>query len=364
MCTSQQWSQLHTSNHPFTSYGFLHALEQHGAVDNQLGWQPQHLAIYQADELVAACIGYLTSHSFGDFVYDWNWARLAQMQGIEWYPKWVIEVPYSPVSGDRLHTQNNSSTFKQALINGLIQITQQQQLSCLQVNYCQQHEARLLQQAGFIINPITQLHWHNNHYQSFADFCQALTRKRRKETLRERRKVQQQGITHRWVSGSDATDSDIHIAHSCYQKTFCEYGNYPALTENFWQDICRNLGSAIQFCIAKHADTDIACALFLQSDTRLYGRYWGSLQTIDCLHFETCFYQGIEFCIEHGLQVFEPGAGGGHKLNRGFLPETVYTAHWINDPCLRVTLKEIADEEQLMDRENYQHIQQHSPFKQ
>lgn len=330
---------------------------------NDMGWQPQHLGVYQGEELIAACAGYLTSHSFGDFVYDWNWARIAQMQGIEWYPKWVIEVPYSPVTGSRLHTENNSSTFKQALISAVIQIAQQQGLACVQVNYCKQDEAQLLQQAGFIINPNTQLHWHNQQYRQFEDFTDSLTRKRRKETLRERRKVNDQGITHRWVSGCDATPDDIHIAHTCYQKTFSEYGNYPALSEAFWQDICTSLGSNVQFCIASHNDIDIACALFLKSDTHLYGRYWGCIDEVDCLHFETCFYQGIEYCIKHGLQVFEPGAGGGHKLNRGFLPQTVYTAHWISDPALKTILEPIATEEQHMDRENQQHIQQHSPFK-
>lgn len=345
------------------SHAFLQALEQHGAVDNDLGWQPQHLGVYQGDELVAACAGYLTGHSFGDFVYDWNWARIARMQGIDWYPKWVIEVPYSPVTGPRLLADDDSDDFRRALINGLLQIAGQQQLACLQVNYCRSGEAELLQQAGFILRPDTQLHWHNQNYQCFDDFLASLTSKRRKETRRERRKIADQNIHHRWVSGIDASAEDIFFAHACYQKTFSEYGNYPALSTAFFEQTCQSLGGQIQFCIAADDHQNLGCAIFLRSAERLFGRYWGCLEQRDCLHFETCFYQGIDYCVQHGLQAFEPGAGGGHKLNRGFLPHTIYTAHWIADPELRGMLSHLAGEEDRLDRESRQHISEHTPFR-
>ncbi len=313
--------------------------------------------------MVAACAGYLTSHSFGDFVYDWNWARIAEMHAIDWYPKWVIEVPYSPVSGSRLQAADRSLPFRQALIDALIQISKRRNLACLQVNYCQPEEAELLQRAGFILRPGTQLHWHNHAYQSFADFTAALTRKRRKEILRERRKVAAQNITHRWVAGDTAKDQDIQFAHACYQKTFTEYGNYPALGQAFWRDIGQRLAGRVQFCIASQHDSDVACAIFLSSDSHLYGRYWGSLYDIDCLHFETCFYQGIEYCIANTLQVFEPGAGGGHKLNRGFLPSRTYTAHWVNDSGLAQKLAQLAHTEAAVDQQQQQQIGQHTPFR-
>lgn len=361
LCSVDRWQQLITSDNPFINFQFLCALEQHGAVTEELGWLPQHLSIHDNNQLIAACTGYLTSHSFGDFVYDWNWARIAELQGVEWYPKWVIEVPYSPVNGQRL--QAPSIQLKRSLIQALQQVAAQQKLTCVQINYCQEDEAKLLQQAGFIIRPSTQLHWHNHDYQSFDDFSEALTRKRRKETRRERRKVAEQGITHRWVPGVAANEDDIHFAHACYQKTFCEYGNFPALSETFFKHICALPDSQMLFCIAERGQEKLACALFMRSATHLYGRYWGALSDVDCLHFETCFYQGIEYCIEQGLQVFEPGAGGGHKLNRGFLPETIYTAHWVTDESLRVTLSQVAKEEHRMDNEQQAHIGQHSPFK-
>jgi len=192
----------------------------------------------------------------------------------------------------------------------------------------------------------------------------ALTSKRRKETRRERRKVIQQDIQHRWVSGGSASDDDIQFVYSCYQKTFNEYGNQPSLSKDFWQAICDKLNEKVQFCIASHAGHNIASAIFLRSATHLYGRYWGAITNIDCLHFETCFYQGIDYCIEHNIQVFEPGAGGGHKLNRGFLPQTIYTAHWIADTKLRALLNQMASLQTQFDLEGKQSIGQHSPFNQ
>ncbi len=345
-------------------YQFLHGLEQHGALDRDLGWLPLHLGLYQGNELIAACAGYLTSHSFGDFVYDWQWAKIAATHDVDWYPKWVIEVPYSPIAGSRLQAENHSKGFRKTLIQAVIQLAEQQQLACVQVNYCQPQEANQLKKAGFIIRSDTQLHWHNNQYQNFNDFLLALTSKRRKEIRRERRKAATANITHHWISGNNAGEDDIHFVHSCYQKTFCEYGNYPALSEAFLQHICKRLGHQVQFCIASHDGEKLASAIFLQSKTHLYGRYWGSMADIDCLHFETCFYQGIEYCIQQGIQVFEPGAGGGHKLNRGFLPQTIHTAHWIQDQRLKLLLSQIALQESRFDDDNQIKIGRHSPFNQ
>ncbi len=333
-------------------------------MQRELGWLPLHLGIYQSEQLVAACAGYLTSHSFGDFVYDWQWANIAARHDIDWYPKWVIEVPYSPVTGARLHTGGHIQQLTGVLIQAITQIAEQQQFACVQINYCRPEEAQLLDQAGFIMRPDTQLHWRNNQYRNFNDFLNDLTSKRRKEVRRERNKVAAADIQHIWISGQDADDELIRFVHHCYQKTFCEYGNYPALNQAFLQHICRQLGDQVQFCIAGRNGSRLASAIFLRSPSHLYGRYWGSIEEIDCLHFETCFYQGIEFCIKHGIQVFEPGAGGGHKLNRGFLPQTIYTAHWIQDPVLKHTLSQLSSEECRYDLRQQAHIQQHSPFSQ
>lgn len=363
LCSADQWQQLTGQENPFTRHAFLQALEQHAAVDKELGWLPQHIGIYADDKLQAACAGYLTSHSFGDFVYDWNWAQIAAQQGIDWYPKWVIEVPYSPVTGSRLQCGESHSRWHAITADTLIEIAQQQQLPCVQVNYCSAIEARALADAGFIIRSDMQLHWQNNGYQDFTDFLAELSSKRRKETRRERRKVVAQGITHRWVSGSDSTSEERRFIHACYHKTFSEYGNHPALTIGFFDDISQSLGDQVQFCLAEFNEQKVACAIFLRSASHLYGRYWGALAAIDCLHFETCFYQGIEYCIKNGLQRFEPGAGGGHKLNRGFLPAPIYTAHYVRDPVLRSLLEQVALEEQAFSEDNQARIKLHSPMR-
>ncbi len=334
------WDDLHGSQNPFIASGFLLALEDHGALDNNLGWQACHLAVQQDQQFYAAAPGYLTTHSFGDFVYDWDWAQMAAQAGFSWYPKWVIEAPYSPVTGPRLLTPMTADgqidlQARKLLIQAIQQLADQRQIACVQVNYCSVHEAELLAANGFLINRDQQFHWQCNNATDFDGFLERLRNKRRKEIRRERNKVKAQGITHHWINGVQASPQDLSFMHQCYVKTFHEKGNFPAISLACLQAMAKHLGERLLICMASLHGQAIAAALMLRSDTHLYGRYWGAMGDYDCLHFETCYYQGIEYCLEHGLDVFEPGAGGGHKYHRGFTPVDVYTCHWFPEPQLR-----------------------------
>ena len=335
------WNQLHGSSNPFIDSRFLLALEQHGAVDNDLGWQPFHLSLQHGEELLAAAPGYLTSHSFGDFVYDWGWAQQAQQAGFGWYPKWVIEIPYSPVTGPRLLTQNSldHEATVPTLVQAIFQLATAHGIDCVQINYCAADDARLLAELGFLVQCDSQFHWHRYGASDFDGFLQRLRNKRRKNIRRERDKVKAQGIHHRWINGTEASSDELLFAHLCYQKTFHEKGNFPALTLDCLHAIARGLGERFLLCLAASGENPVACAISLRSDNRLYGRYWGCIREIDCLHFETCYYQGIDYCLQLGLDVFEPGAGGGHKLQRGFLPATVYSCHWFRQPKLQAMMR-------------------------
>ncbi|GAB4116127.1 MAG: GNAT family N-acetyltransferase [Wenzhouxiangellaceae bacterium] len=339
------WDELHGSSNPFVDSRFLLALEQHGAVANDLGWQPLHLSLQHRDRVVAAAPGYLTSHSFGDFVYDWGWAQQAQQAGFGWYPKWVIEVPYSPVTGPRLLTRPllaiagmDAAGASALMVQAIKQVAAARDIDCVQINYCSTSEAQQLADGGFLIQHDSQFHWQRRGATDFAGFLQQLRSKRRKEIRRERDRVAAQGISHRWVSGADASEEELRFAHLCYEKTFHEKGNFPALTLDCLHRLAHDLGPRLLLCLAASEQAPLAAAICLRSDSRLYGRYWGSIAEIDCLHFETCYYQGIDYCLAHGLDVFEPGAGGGHKLQRGFVPTSVYTCHWFQQPALRAMM--------------------------
>jgi len=360
------WDSLHDSSNPFISSQFLLALEKHGAVANNLGWQPFHLALQQSNKLLAAAPGYLTSHSFGDFVYDWGWAQQAQQAGYNWYPKWVIEVPYSPVTGARLLTRASGLDHPAAaamLVQAILQAANARAIDCVQINYCDAADATLLAELGFLIQRDTQFHWHRQGETDFDGFLQHLRTKRRKEIRRERNKVAKQGIRHRWVSGAEARDDDLRFAHSCYEKTFHEKGNFPALTLDCLHSIADGLGERFLLCLAETSEMPVACAICLRSDTHLYGRYWGCRKELDCLHFETCYYQGIEYCLDNGLDVFEPGAGGGHKLQRGYRPVTTYSAHLLPDPRFRDAVARFLEQERYHEAQLRAAYAEAGPFK-
>lgn len=328
------WNRLQGARNPFLRHEFLAALERHGAVAPDTGWVPQHLALYDDGELVAAAPAYLKSHSWGEFVFDFAWADAYARHGLEYYPKLVVAVPYSPVNGPRmlLAPDRPAAPLRRALADGAGALAARRSLSSVHWLFAEPADAEALAAAGYQLRLGCQYHWTNPGYSDFNAFLAGLTSKKRKNIRRERRRVAEAGIVLRTVHGDEADAALWAQLHGFYAKTFREHGNLPLISRRCFTEIGEHLGDRVVLFVAEAAGEPVAGAICLRSDDTLYGRYWGCREEIDGLHFETCYYQGIDYCIRHGLRRFEPGAQGEHKVARGFLPTLTRSAHHLADP--------------------------------
>jgi predicted N-acyltransferase len=327
------WSALLAADgetNPFLSYAFLHALHASGSACAETGWQPQYLALWDGDVLAAAMPLYVKSHSYGEYVFDWAWADAYHRNGIEYYPKLLSAIPFTPVTGGRLLARDDEA--RAALIGFLREQQEASGLSSTHVLYPPQAQAELLKEAGFMLRSGVQFHWLNQGYQSFDAFTATLEHKKRKNIRAERRKVLDAGVTMRRVRGLDITEADWRFFHRCYETTYAEHRSSPYLNLAFFLDIGAAMPQNILLTIAQRHGRPIASSLVLHTDDTLYGRYWGAVEHVPCLHFETAYYQPLEFCIEQGIKVFEGGAQGEHKMARGFLPQQTWSAHWLAHP--------------------------------
>ncbi|MCC5864362.1 MAG: GNAT family N-acetyltransferase [Wenzhouxiangella sp.] len=330
-----EWNALAAAN-PFVDWHFLSALEVHHCVGQRSGWLPCPATHADPDgKLQCAAPAYLKYHSHGEFVFDWAWARAAEGAGLGWYPKLLVGAPFSPVPGPRLLGADRHPEAALKLVQALQDQVDDGGLSSAAVNFCSEIDAQVLQQAGWLRRFDWQFHWHNAGYRDFEDFLSRLQRKARKNIRAERRKVAQQGWQIRWVEGPDLSERELVLVERCYLSTFGLYGNRPSLNLAFFRQVARSFGAKFLVCIASRDQRDRACAVFWRNNTHLYGRYWGSLEDTRDLHFEVCYYQGIEYCLANGLSWFEPGAQGEHKIRRGFLPVRTHSFHYIRHPGLR-----------------------------
>jgi predicted N-acyltransferase len=315
---------------PFLSYAFLHALHESGSAAPDAGWQPQFITLYDGDELVAALPMYVKYHSYGEYVFDWAWADAYQRNGLDYYPKLLSAIPFTPVTGPRLLARDGAS--RAALIEVLRATQQETPVSSTHILFPPDEEAKQLGEAGYLLRSGVQFHWENRGYASFDEFLATLEQKKRKNIRAERRKVKEAGVTMRRVRGFDATDDDWRFFTRCYRHTYAEHYSKPYLNLDFFRRIGREMPSNLLLVIAERDGAPIASSLVVHDDATLYGRYWGALEHVPCLHFETAYYQPLEFCIERKIQVFEGGAQGEHKMARGFLPTRTWSAHWLAHP--------------------------------
>jgi len=355
------WNRLLTEDNPFLNHSFLAALEHHGAVGNENGWLAHHLIAFEGDELCGALPLYIKSHSYGEFVFDWAWANAYQRAGLNYYPKLVSAVPYTPVTGARLLTHNKD--IARLLAQTAQEYADKNKYSSLHVLFSHNNDNQLLNSNGLLTRYGYQFHWHNRSYSCFEDFLSGLTTKHRKNIRRERKRVREQAVTIHCLPGNQVSPEQWQFFHQCYQSTFDKKSNYAALTLGFFQEIGTNLGSQVLLILAEQNGKPIASALFLRSHDTLYGRYWGTLRTIDCLHFELCYYQAIEYCINHGLQYCEAGAQGEHKISRGFAPVTTYSSHWIGHPQFRSAIEQFVHHEKIGVEEYIAVMQTHLPYR-
>lgn len=355
-----QWDTLHDGRNPFVSHAFLAGLEQHGCLRPDWGWQPQHLTLWRGDTLVAAAPGYLKYNSHGEFVFDHAWANAYARSGMDYFPKWLGGVPYSPVTGPRLLAHSDEDRL--ALLHAVVEHVTARQLSSAHINFHTAAETPLFDE-DWLARRDVQFQWQRQAgWHGFDDFLAAMDHKRRKNIRQERAKVFRAGIRFAVRHGDEASDDELRAMHGFYLQTFAEYGNAPALTLPFLRHLAAQLPRQLVLFLAMQNDVPIAGALCLRGGDTLYGRYWGGAP-LPGLHFETCYYQGIEYCLREGLQRFEPGAQGEHKLSRGFLPTPVHSHHWVAHPQFRQALRDWCARERDDVARYGTALRHHSPFK-
>jgi predicted N-acyltransferase len=333
---------------PFLSYAFLHALHESGSATPETGWQPQYIALYETDDagaerLAAALPLYVKDHSYGEYVFDWAWANAYQEHGLEYYPKLLSAIPFTPVSGARLLARDAQA--RAALVEVLVKTQQATDVSSTHVLFPPEDQARQLHEAGFLLRSGVQFHWMNAGYASFDEFLTTLEQKKRKNIRAERRKVLEAGVTMRRVRGPDITDEEWRFFTRCYRNTYKEHYSSPYLNIDFFRRIGRDMPGNLLLVVAEREGRPIAASLVVHDETTLFGRYWGALEHVPCLHFETAYYQPLEFCIEQGIQVFEGGAQGEHKMARGFLPTRTWSAHWLAHPAFADAIERFLEQE-------------------
>ena len=355
------WDALHDGRNPFVAHAFLSGLETTGCLRGDWGWTPCHVGLWDGDALLAAVPGYLKTNSHGEFVFDHAWAHAYAQHGLDYFPTWLGAVPYSPVTGPRLLARDAAT--KPALLQAIEGFLRQSSLPSAHVNFHDQADDAAFDD-GWLPREDIQFHWHNAAgWEAFDDFLGAMDHKHRKNIRQERRKVRDAGIDFRIVHGDDASDADLAAMHGFYLQTFAEYGNSPALTLEFLRHLARTLPRQLVLVLAQREGRAIAGALCLRGGDTLYGRYWGASELHPGLHFEACYYQGIEYCLREGLTRFEPGAQGRHKIARGFLPSIVRSRHFIADPRFAHAIGDWCTEERASVRRHLQQLQAHSPFR-
>ena len=364
------WDRLFDSENPFVQHAFLLAMEDSGCVNAATGWQPRHLILMEDDKPLAAMPLYEKTDSYGEFVFDWGWAEAYQRYGLNYYPKLVTAVPFSPVAGPRIGVAPGAEPAKvfPALLNALHQLAEQHQYSSWHLLFpgkrLQEALLELKEEGAFLHREAVQFHWYNRDYREFDDFLATLRSSRRKNVKRERRKVAEQGISLQRKTGTDITDEEWRGFFECYMETYRKRSGHDGyLNREFFDQLRDSMASQLMLVVARHDGEIVAWSLFLFDHRRLYGRYWGALRDFSCLHFETCFYQGIEFCIENGLQEFDPGTQGEHKLMRGFEPLKSASYHWIADNRFRSAIADFLQHEKRGTEQYKQQAETFLPYK-
>jgi predicted N-acyltransferase len=362
---ADQWNHLIQDNHPFLRHEFLQAMERHGCVGERFGWLPRHIGVYQDDQLVAAMPLYEKYNSYGEFVFDHAWADAYRRNGLAYFPKLVSSIPYTPATGPRLlcAKQRRDELFP-VLLNTALQLAQQLGASGFHCLFPDLPEHRFMTQQQLLTRYDCQFHWQNQGYREFEDFLADLTAKKRKNIRQERRRVAQSGVVLRRLDGHTASDRDWLDFTRFYNRTFEEKWGIATFNYEFFHEVASRLPDQILLILADLDGECIAGSLMYHSDTTLYGRHWGCTHQLDSLHFEACYYQGIDFCIARGLHRFEPGAQGEHKIPRGFRPTLTRSSHWIADQRFRQAISAHVLHEQDAVLHYMEELKQSLPFKQ
>jgi uncharacterized protein len=345
---ARSWNALAGSAQPFLRHEFLLALEQSGCAAARTGWTPRHLIIEDAKGVPAAAMPlFRKAHSRGEFVFDFSWAGAYAQHGLKYYPKLLTAVPFTPVSGPRVLVGANvdGKAITKSVVRAALDYARGEQLSSWHVLFPTDETAADLDRAGLILRRDCQFHWYNHGYESFEAFLATFTAEKRKKAKRERRRVAEAGIEFDTLHGGDMTGSLWDVVYEFYAETFHRHGQEPYLNLDFFKRVSAAMPNELMLKVARVGAEPIAVAIFFVGSEALYGRYWGAGGNFHSLHFEACYYQGIEYCIERKLQRFEPGTQGEHKVPRGFIPTLTHSAHYIADPQFAAAIRDYAQRE-------------------
>lgn len=374
--SKDEWNALTGIDYPFLRYEFLAALEDSGSVSEETGWIPQHLALRNSEyELIALAPCYLKDHSYGEYVFDWSWANAYYEHRLEYYPKLLTAIPFTPSVGPRLSVRKDVAltNIHQLCIHAIIELCHRHELSSWHLLFPHSSlieiidaeiarenlpQLKLMKRVGM------QFHWYNQGYSCFADYLGAMKSRKRKSIRKEREKVAQQGITFLHVGGEEISEAQLDDYYIFYHATYMKRGQHGYLNRSFFELLIETMPENLHFVFAQKNGRNVATALFLLGGDTLYGRYWGCLEEYDQLHFETCYYQGIDVCIEQNLSHFDAGAQGEHKIQRGFEPIATYSYHWIAHPAFRDAIQDFLDHEQAHIFEYIEDAKSYLPFKQ
>lgn len=367
---AETWQELLVQAHapgetisPFVSLAYARALVRSGSATPDTGWQLQWLCLWRDGRLCAAAPLYGKSHSRGEYVFDWSWAQAYQRHGLAYYPKGLVAVPFTPVPGRRLLAVDDAA--RQALLQALTQHAQAQGWSSVHVLFLPPDEVDAARHAGWSVRPGVQFHWQNQGWRDFKDFLQSLQQSKRKNIKQEQRKVAEAGIRFEVREGSAIRAQDWAFFYRCYETTYFEHGNPPYLTPAFFAEMAQQMAHNWVMFIALHDDTPIAASLVGLSDDRqvAYGRYWGALAHVPCLHFDACYHQPIAWCIAQGVKRFEGGAQGEHKMARALMPSPTASVHWLAHPGFADAVETFTQEESQAVQEYQTWLNGRSPFK-
>lgn len=359
---SGDWNALFDPTYPFIRHEFLDALERHDCVGGDTGWEPCHLvAEDEHGKLIGAAPLYLKQHSYGEFVFDFSWAEASHRIGKHYYPKFLNAIPFTPVSGPRFGAA--TPAVAAALTGRYASLAADSGASSLHALFLEPAQAELIEEAGLLARRDVQFQWLNQDYASFDDFLATLRSDKRKKILRERRRVAEAGIRFEWRSGNELSASDWTEVYALYANTYEERGQAPYLTPGFLETLGHPADTPLRLALAYHGQRLVAVALTLAGGDTLYGRHWGAAEHYHSLHFETCYYQGIEFCIRHGLRRFDAGVQGEHKLSRGFSPVTTRSAHLLTDQRLQAAVAHHLQRETAFVESRQAELTRHVPFK-
>ncbi len=360
------WNEIAGEDYPFLRHEFLYGLEETGCTTAETGWQPCHLLLRESDKIIAVMPLYLKSHSYGEYVFDWSWADAWRRSGLDYYPKLLTAIPFTPATGPRLcvRAPRREEDLWPVVMQAIRGFAQRQNISSWHLLFPQESVSRELLGLGAHRRTATQFHWFNDGYASFDEFLGTFTSRKRKNLRRERARVAEQGLELVTLTGPEISEGDWLRFYRFYQMTYAKRSGHAGyLTRDFFLQTAPNLGAGVVMAVARQAGEAVAGALYFRSRDTLYGRYWGCQKEFDCLHFEACYYQGIEYCIEHGLSRFDPGAQGEHKIQRGFRPVSTWSNHWIADPQLSAAVGDFTRQEDGHSREYQRQATELLPFR-